>query len=290
MIIDSFPFNKDFNTLKIRLAELNDIVDVFIVAESSYTHSGKPKPLYLSENISEFKDYSNKLVVVQNNRKYITLNPRIRELRQRQLISTYLKNYKLTVNDLIIHSDCDEIPRRTVIENLARVKRSYNILLELDCYSTRLNLKAGLWARVRIVSGENYKSIAKLRQDIFLEENYDLRRHRFPIIRVPDYWTHRYFGLWKFPQIIFSKPSLQIIKNGGWHFNNLFAVENLIDKVEAFSHQELNTQEIRNQIIEHHQAGRDILHGTQFHFVPIDETFPEIIYRNQTLWSNFIGQ
>ncbi len=290
MIIDTFPFNQDFNTLKIRLAELNDVVDLFVVAESSYTHSGKPKPLFLSENIDKFRSYSKKIIVVHNKQKYITKNPRIRELRQRELITAHLKNYKLTKNDLIIHSDCDEIPRRTVIEDLVKVKSSYNIILELSNYSTRLNLYAGLWPRVRVVSGENFKSVAKLRQDIFLYENYDLRRHHVPIIRVPDYWTHRKFGLWVFPQILFSKPNLEIIENGGWHFNNLFPLEKIIEKVESFSHQELNTNEIKLQIAKRYQLGRDILHGTQFHFVPIDETFPEAVYKNQKSWSDYIGQ
>lgn len=289
MIIDTFPFNKDFNALKIRLDELNDIVDLFVVAESSYTHSGDPKPLYLSEDFGKFKKYSKKLIVVKNTKKYRTGNPRIRELRQRQLISTHLKNYKLTVNDLIIHSDCDEIPRRTVIEDLAKAKINYNILLELNNYSTRLNLSAGLWARVRVVSGNNYKSIAQLRQDIFLYNSYHLRKHRLPIIRVPDFWTKRYFGLWVFPQFVFSKPNLQILKNGGWHFNNLFDIKQIIAKVEASSHQELNTPEIIQQIVKRYQLGQDIYRGTQFHFVPIDETFPKAIYENQTYWADFIG-
>jgi hypothetical protein len=43
-------FNKDFEALKIRLDELYETVDLFIVCESHYTFSGIPKALHLSEN------------------------------------------------------------------------------------------------------------------------------------------------------------------------------------------------------------------------------------------------
>lgn len=43
MIIDTFPFNKDFAALEIRIEELKGVVDIFVASESAYTHSGHAK-------------------------------------------------------------------------------------------------------------------------------------------------------------------------------------------------------------------------------------------------------
>lgn len=288
MIIDTFPFNKDFNALKIRLNELYDVVDLFVIAECSYTHTGKRKPLYLSQKMDMYAEFSDKIKIVSSSKNYFTTNPRIRESRQRQLITRYLNKMRLTESDLIIHSDCDEIPRRSIIEKIAKAKTSCNIILELDMFSTRLNLYDSLWARGRVVSGDNYRSIAKLRQDIFLYNNYDLRRYNLPLIRVPDFWTHKYYWLWMFPQFVRAKPNLQVVKNAGWHFNNLFPLDQIIEKVEAGSHYELNTEEVKTNLIRYHSLGREIYTGRQLKIVPIDETYPEIVRQDLISWSDFI--
>lgn len=288
MIIDTFSFNKDFNALKIRLSELYDVVDLFVVAESAYTHSGKKKPLHLSENIHNFSKFSSKIKIVSNKRKYLTLNPRIREARQRELITRYLKSLKLTKHDLIIHSDCDEIPRGKIIADIKKNNTTCNILLELNAYSTRLNLYEGQWTRARVVSGDLFKSIAKLKQDIFLFSNLDLRRHNFPLIRISDFFSHRYFGLWNLPQIVWRKPDITVIKNGGWHFNNLFPLDQIIEKIESSSHQELNTKEIKAKVLEHYKAGQDVYTGRQYKPVPLDQSFPQCITENLPEWADYI--
>jgi hypothetical protein len=43
MIVDTFPLNNDFNALKIRLDELCDVMDEFVICESLHTHSGKTR-------------------------------------------------------------------------------------------------------------------------------------------------------------------------------------------------------------------------------------------------------
>jgi hypothetical protein len=167
---------------------------------------------------------------------------------------------------------------------------SINALIELKAYSTRLNLYEGLWARVRVVSGANYKSIAKLRQDIFLFNHYDLRRHKIPLIRVPDFFTHRFYGLHHFPQLIVKKPELQIIKDGGWHFNNLFEYKQIIEKIKNSSHYEWNTNEVMEKLEHRYLLGQDIYTGKQFKVVNVDNSFPTTILQNISKWSEFIMQ
>lgn len=288
MIIDTFLFNKDFNALRIRLAELYDVVDLFVISESRYTFTGKRKNLFLTENMDEFEQYSNKIKIVVNTKNYRTSNPWVRDHRQRQLISKYLKSFKLGINDLIIHSDCDEIPRSTIIRSLRDTKKSQNILLELINCHNYINLTNGTWKRGRIVTGDIYKSINKMTLDIFLYNTLDFRRHRFPFYRVPEYATNLYYYLWKFPKIVFKKPNLQLIKNAGWHFNNLFSFEDIIDKIQDSSHVELNTNEVLTKAKERHSKGLEIYSGAPYILQELDNTYPKFILENLSDWSEFI--
>ena len=52
MVIDTTLFYKDFDTLAIRLAELFDVVDMFVICESKFDHRGKKKELYLTNNLN----------------------------------------------------------------------------------------------------------------------------------------------------------------------------------------------------------------------------------------------
>jgi beta-1,4-mannosyl-glycoprotein beta-1,4-N-acetylglucosaminyltransferase len=288
MIIDTFMFNQDFNALKIRLSELYDVVDLFIIAESTYTHSGKPKPLHLSDNIEKFSEYKDKIVIVTNKKRVKTWYAPIRELRQRQLISKHLKLFKLGKADLIIHSDCDEIPKKNVVLSLAKLNQDVNVLLELKAYSTRINLSDGIWLRGQVISGNLYSSIAKMRQDIFIFQNYDLRRHKLPFMRVPIHFTHRYFGLWFFPQVVINKPKLQIVSNAGWHFNNLFKLSQIAEKIVSSSHTELDTLEVHSKLSERYKLGKDPYTGKKLKIVDIDETYPVSIQNNLEIWSEYI--
>ena len=61
LIYDFTIFNGELDMLEIRLYELNDYVDLFLIAESNLTLSGKPKPLYLKNHWDRFRRYHNKI-------------------------------------------------------------------------------------------------------------------------------------------------------------------------------------------------------------------------------------
>lgn len=48
-IVHAFPFNIEFAMLEARLAELGDVVDLFLILESNYTACGRRKPYRLLE-------------------------------------------------------------------------------------------------------------------------------------------------------------------------------------------------------------------------------------------------
>lgn len=56
IVINGMPFNRENELLDVRVQELTEVVDAFLVVESRYTQYGQPKPLY-------FKPHPNPKVV-----------------------------------------------------------------------------------------------------------------------------------------------------------------------------------------------------------------------------------
>src|SRR5208282_5388986 len=66
MIYDTFMFFNELEILKIRLSELYDTVDQFVIVEAPLTHKGDPKPMYFADNLSQFSAWMDKI-------RYITI-------------------------------------------------------------------------------------------------------------------------------------------------------------------------------------------------------------------------
>src|ERR1700761_3599774 len=58
---DAIIFSHDVEMLEIRIAELQDVVDKFIILESNVTYSGQPKRLYFDENRALFEQWADKI-------------------------------------------------------------------------------------------------------------------------------------------------------------------------------------------------------------------------------------
>ena len=63
-VFDLFPFNYELDVLEMRLHELNDTVDFFVILESTRSHRGMRKPLGLARNIERFSKFADKIVHV----------------------------------------------------------------------------------------------------------------------------------------------------------------------------------------------------------------------------------
>lgn len=287
MIIDTFPFNKDFNALEIRYQELKETVDVFVASEASFTHSGLPKELYLTSASAIRKMMGNQLVVLAAKKKPLTRNPRTREMLQRQEITKFLRTLNLSESDLIIHSDCDEIPRAKVIEDLRFQNTTIDAILELDNYANYLNARDGVWPRGRVQSFSQFQSIQHMRADIFIYKASKYRRHRLPFMRLTDFWSSKRFPFNKLPEFIRLRD-FQVVKSGGWHFNNLIEESEIIRKIESSSHVEWNTKEIKLNAIKNYKNACDIYTGKKHQIVTIDQNYPRSVFENLDRWKPFI--
>ncbi len=128
MIIDTCIFAGELEMLKFRMAILEPVVDVFVVVENRWTHQGEPrertfwKPREWPKVISSFLDIK-------------TDNPQDTEARHRDAIADCCDVFN--DDDLVIVSDCDEIPSRESVSAMEYV--DLPTTCELDLYLYRLN-------------------------------------------------------------------------------------------------------------------------------------------------------
>jgi beta-1,4-mannosyl-glycoprotein beta-1,4-N-acetylglucosaminyltransferase len=60
-VFDCFPFYNELDILEIRLNVLNEVVDYFILVESTRTFSGKKKELVFDKNKDRFSEFKHKI-------------------------------------------------------------------------------------------------------------------------------------------------------------------------------------------------------------------------------------
>lgn len=115
MVWDCFLFNDELDLLKLRLTELNEVVDRFVLVEMAFTHSMKPKPLYFEKHRSKFRKWLPRIEHVKVYDCPYSLDPYKRERHQRNAIQRGLR--KAQENDIITICDVDEIPRANIYEH-----------------------------------------------------------------------------------------------------------------------------------------------------------------------------
>jgi hypothetical protein len=114
LVIDTFPVHDELDLLECRLVEIYDSVDYFVAVEAEVTHQDNPKPWYVTDNLSRFSDWKDKLIVVQAKGLPTAAedpNPWARELAQRGYVQQGLDLIGVKDDDIILHGDVDEIPR-----------------------------------------------------------------------------------------------------------------------------------------------------------------------------------
>lgn len=156
-IFDTFSFFNECELLKIRCEELKHLNPIHVLVESTYTHTGDPKPLYFEQNKHLFKDYNIRHIIVEdmpNNG-----NPWDNEKFQRDCALRGMDDVKN--KDIVIISDLDEIPRWQAVQFYE--PRMGTVALQMDKYSCYVNLLEGVqnWGVGKITT-------------------YDILRHSIP--------------------------------------------------------------------------------------------------------------
>lgn len=194
--------------LEFRLNELYDIVDFFVIVESTKTFTGNDKELFYLTKKHLFDKFNDKIIHIIFDEES-NINPWINESNQRNFISKGVNQLPLNDDDIIIISDIDEIPDTETLTNLKINRLTGVYSLEQDLYYYNLNCKS---------------------------------IHKWYHPKISNYETFKKFT----PQEIRNLVT-PIIENGGWHLSYFGDEEFIKNKINNFSHQEYNTDEFTSK-------------------------------------------
>lgn len=145
MIVDGFTFYNELDVLEIRLEELFPVVDRFVIVEANKTFRGNAKPWYFMDSIERYDRYLSKIVRVEVDMDDVVLPTNVfeqswsREYFQRNAITQGIQGCQ--GNDIILISDVDEIPRRSVVANVDVSDGPVSIMVDRFIYGT--NMRSG---------------------------------------------------------------------------------------------------------------------------------------------------
>lgn len=245
-VFDCFPFFNELDLLEMRLSELENVVDYFVISELPVTHKGDPKPLYFAENKDRFAKWKDKIIHVVRTDYPLDPDPWSRERFQRDACKDALIPYSPKDDDIVMISDCDEIPKA---ERVAAYRVEHGLMaFKQRLYSFYLNLcggydkpEPGVWSK--ILPYKQFKDMTPC-------------------------------------QVRYTDCSAAIIEDGGWHFNYMGGVEKVIKKLESWAHQEWNKEQFKDpqKILEAINSGKDPFgRDDRWRFVDIDESLPQYV-------------
>jgi beta-1,4-mannosyl-glycoprotein beta-1,4-N-acetylglucosaminyltransferase len=163
---DCFTFFNEVLLLEVRLRELEDVVDHFVLVESPLTHQGQEKPLTFHEERARYSRWSDRIIHVVAELPQTADSAWVRETGQRASILDGLADAK--ANDIVIVSDLDEVPRASVVHQLDTTLDAPSTL-DLGLYLYKFNLQiAKHWPLAKAARFSDLKDANSLRQ------NYEL--------------------------------------------------------------------------------------------------------------------
>lgn len=272
-IYDCFTYFNEDRLLKLRLETLWEVVDYFVICESVLTFSGNPKPANF--NIKNFEKYKSKIrYLLIEDFPFKSKDPWVYEGYQRNYLSQGL--YDADDKDWIMLSDVDEIPNPGAV-------LAFNPNLYLrgkfsqKCYAYFINnmhvenSQPAIWNKPKITTMKSLRLIFGT-----MEQFREYRSQG--ILR----------GIKRF---FVNKLLTQNLPNGGWHFSWMGSVDDMVLKLESFSHQELNTQAYKNKemILKRILSGKDLFdRGFTYRLVSLDTDFPSYIKNHKEEFANWI--
>ena len=258
-IYDTFTFFNEFELLELRLRELYDHIDYFVLVEATSTFQNKDKPLYFVENTDRFEQWLPKIIQVSVVDMPINTDTWGRERYQRDKIINGVAH--ADDNDIIMIGDVDEIPR---VETIQKLRESTQSIwgFRMPLFNFKYNYMMCTQDYYSVWSGAIRKGA--------LGSPEDFRRMRHVLNQCP---------------LHFKDDNVQLIENAGWHFTYLGNEDFAKTKIQSFAHDETNKPEILDQLNIEDSIARGvgiIRTNEDYRFTPVavDEYFPNTIINN----------
>ena len=275
MIYDCFLFYNEVEILKVRMHELSDIVDRFVIVESTRTFQGQSKPLWFQANRHAFQAFESKIIhkVCDIPEPETGVLPGrapsaawAREHYQRNFIATALGD--LRDDDLVMISDVDEIVSAEALRRALHERRKHDLtIFEMPNFTGFFNRKmtAVSWLHgPRMIEFSHFTTPQKMR----MTRAFASRRLKGGLLgRV-------HTRIWNYFHTGVGAP-VRIYYNAGWHFTSIGDWNAWRNKVNSFSHEELKGTD---SYLREDAFMENVLQSTRS--VPISE-LPEYIRKNK---------
>ncbi len=268
-VYDCFIFFNELELLEVRFSELYNVVDQFVLVESSKTFKGTPKSLFFEENRHRFAFFLDKVIHIvvdlplshseEERSEYCNY---LRENLQRDAILQGLKN--CSDEDIIFISDVDEIWRASSLPYIRQKleSREYDTMrLSMRMYRyflDRLDTYTPYWNGAGAATYGHLKTMTPTEfRGVITGWWADWTKHRWP----------------------------GTCLNAGWHFTYMGGYGKVKDKIRAFSHVEDSHPHFRTDV---QSIDQNVLEWTCQ--VRIDQTYPQYIqtYKDQFRENGFI--
>ena len=293
-IFDCFMYFNEDLILEVRLNELYDHVEKFIIVESNYTHSGDYKEYNFDiKRFEKFKDKIMYIMIKDKPKNYIKIdeNLTLGEKKGKQILNALsLDNFQrnqiikgldeVNDDDFIIISDLDEIPNLNNI-NLNKCK-SKIIIFKQTFFHYRFNLylKDFNWYGSKCCTKKLLKSPQWLR---------NVKSKKYNFFRADTWFSEKKY------------QNIHIVENGGWHFTNVGNEESIIYKLKHYAHHADTPDDIldkdtfkklikeRKFMYDHNAKKGDDRHAVKKDLSIYDfELLPNYIKNNKDLFKNWM--
>ena len=256
-VVDGFIFYNELELLSYRLKVLNDLVDYFIIVESTHTFVGKEKPLIFRDNAAQYAEYSHKIIhIIVDDMPYIHPNINIgagqqwkNEEWQRNAIAAGFAKVcgELCESDILMITDLDEIPDPNTLRRIKYGDDAPSLMSDVG---------------IRILGMDLYY--------------YNLHVRYTDKCEWPKILTYKFYKETnKSCSLIRGITACHWIAEGGWHLSYFGDYEFMKNKIESWSHQELNNSDTTNigNIADRVNRGVDLYNRSyvSFHKIPIKD-------------------
>ena len=241
-VYDCFIFFNELEILEIKLNELYEHVDYFVLVESTETFRGNPKPLHFEENKTKFSKFLNKIIHVIVSETIEHAEYWDREIYQRNQIMRRLTHCR--DEDIVIIEDLDEIISASKLPELIDLVNT-NQVQYVTCAQTMYTYFLNRYGHVGYSKEYWLGSVIAQYTDVKLIKPQGIR----------------YLRNWETAKI------------AGWHFTYMGGVDRVRKKLESFSHSELDNDSYKDP----ERIRKEV---ETLKLVQIDETFPQFVRDN----------
>jgi len=278
-VFDCFPFFNELDLLEIRLHEHGPFVDRFVIAESTETFSGEPKPLHFEANRDRFAAFADRITyIVVDDTPPERRSRWGREQYQRDVLGRGLTD--AAAEDLVILSDVDEIMRGEAIRSAkaAPPERFEILCFELRMYNYYLNYEAEeRWLRSgpRAVRAKDLTSL------------WALRRTKGPTGAPFRDFTRSLYNWRELGRPVRSR----VIRDAGWHFTYLGSTAEIQTKIRARAGSDSTKPILDPAVLEERiRSGRvsNAWYDSLLTYRPLDSSFPAFLLANRQRFAHLL--